>query len=243
MLSSAPVTALAVRRPSPVLYPETDDMGENELQWFMSHLLQAQIEAWLKRRRVIAHAGGNTFLYYVKGDTARRIAPDVYVLPGIPQSKLGKVWKLWELDAPPTLAVEIVSNDKGKDYDEAPAIHAQIGTKEVVIYDPEVSPRSKARFRFQVFRQLPRRGLRRVEATQADRVRCESLGCVLRLVGRGDARRLRIGTGDGEVLLPTAEELTLLERSKRFEERRRRLEAEQRNAALIAKLAAVLAKR
>jgi len=33
----------------------------------------------------------------------RSIAPDIYVLPGIPQSRVEKVWKLWEEAVVPSL--------------------------------------------------------------------------------------------------------------------------------------------
>lgn len=245
MLSSAPVTA-AVRRSPPVLYPETDHMGEGELQWFMAKLLQEQLAAWLAARRVVAHAGGNTFLYYREGDPHARIAPDVYVLPGVPQEQLGKTWRMWELSAPPSLAVEIVSNDAHKDYFDAPAIHSEIGTRELVVYDPEMPARSKTRVRFQVFRRLPKRGFVLTESTQEDRVR-SVLGCFLRVVGRGDARRLRVAKGPhGDELLPTdTERLASLAKKASAEARRAaELEAEVvATQARVAELEAELARR
>ncbi len=193
-----------------MVYPQTDRMGEHEIQRLIAELLRPMIARYLATRGVVAHAGADTFLYYVEGDPSARVAPDVYVLPGVPQELAAPSYKLWEV-APPTFALEIVTSDALKDYVEAPVAYAELGAKELVLFDPGAKPTSKRRKKFTVFRRVSR-GLVQVEATHADRVRSRSLGCYLRAVGTGGDLRVRLACGaNGDELIPTeAEEIATL---------------------------------
>jgi hypothetical protein len=92
--------------------------------------------------------------------------------------------------------------------------------------------------RWQVFRRVGRRGLVRVESTDADRVRSKQLRCWFRAVGDGCDTRVRIGVGPcGDELVPTAEEAAkeaeaakevALARANALEAALRRLKARQR---------------
>ena len=190
--------------PAPVVYPETDDMGEHELQRYIAELLRPLLERWLGEQRRVAHAGADQFFYWVQGDPGRRRAPDVYVIDGVAQD-IPEVasWKTWEGHCP-TFALEIVGDDWKKDYEEAPADYGALGTRELVVFDPWATGRSKKRLRWQVWRRVARRGLVRVEATQGDRVESRALGCWLRAVAERGHTRLRLATGpQGEALVPT----------------------------------------
>jgi Uma2 family endonuclease len=188
-----------------VFYPETDNMGEGELQRMICELLRPLLARFLADQGRVAHVGADTFFYFRKDDPSKVLAPDIYVLDGVPQEKLARSYKLWELAAPPVVAIEVVSRDIGKDYDDAPRLHAALGTRELVIFDPE--PRSKRRVSWQVYRRSPRGRLELVRQTNADRISCRPLGCWLRAVGEGDALRLRLAAAPrGEVLVPTEAE-------------------------------------
>jgi len=105
-------------------------------------------------------------------------------------------WQLWEV-GPPSFALEVVSRDVGKDDEDAPTAYAAMGAKELVIFDPGATARSRARVRWRVYRRLARRGFVRVAQTMSDRVQVASLGCWLRAMGEGRDARLRLGTGVG----------------------------------------------
>jgi len=200
----------AARKRSAVVYPETDRMGEHEIQRLIAELLRPMIARFLAERGVVAHAGADTFLYYVEGAPTVRVAPNVYVLPGVPQQIAVPSYKLWEVP-PPSFALEIVTSDALKDYVEAPFAYGTLGAKELVLFDPEARATSKRRKKFTVFRRVPR-GFMQVEATNEDRVRSRSLGCWLRAVGTGAELRVRLATGrKGDDLVPTeAEEIAQL---------------------------------
>lgn len=182
-------------------------MGESILQALISELLRPLIERYLRERGVKAFVGADQFFYYDEADFALRIAPDVYVIPGLEAPREERVWKCWELENPPTFALEIVGRDKGKDYEDSPIAYRSVGVRELVVYDPDWTPKSKTRVRWQVFRRVKKRGLVSVLKTNDDRIESSALGCWLRIVGEGGARRVRLGVGAfGETLIATDEE-------------------------------------
>ncbi len=182
-------------------------MGEDALQRFIAELLRPMIARWYEERGRRLFVGADQFIYLVEGDPTQRIAPDVYVLPGVDPDAAPPCWKRWELPNGPSLAIEIVSRDFHKDYEDAPVDYARLDTRELVIFDPKVTPRSRARVRWQVYRRVGARGFRLVEKSNEDRVFSKELGCFLRVVGDGPAARLRLATGErGDALVPTAVE-------------------------------------
>jgi Putative restriction endonuclease len=239
----------AVRRvvvDDPTFYPDTDDMGEPTLQISISILLLALIERWLAARGKPAFVGMDTFFYWRQFVPTDSVAPDVYVLPGVPLDVRPRCWKVFETGKVPSFAFEVVSVDVEKDYLVSARRYDALGAKELVVFDPEASSsKSKDRLVWQVFRRVGKRGLVRVDASNGDRVRSRSLGCWLRAIGRGDDVRVRLGTGpEGELLFPTEQEEREQERARFEAERdaeRGRLEAEI--ARLRAELARVTTKR
>jgi len=218
----------AAKQLDPTIYPDTDYRGEGELQQLIDELFRPLLARFLAAREKVAHVGSNTFIYYRQFDSSSRIAPDIYVLPGVPQSRIGRSWKLWELGAPPSFALEVVSLHWDKDYYDAPLIHREIGTRELVIFDPEGRTRKEGSV-WQVHRRV-RGELRPVERSQSDRVASRELGCFLRVVGNDDTQRLRIGTGSGgRVLFPTEAEA---ERTEKEREREARRALQSENARL-----------
>jgi len=211
-------------RPDPTVYPIEDDVGEGSLQRFISELLRVLIERWLDLRRKPAFVGADQYFYWEQYNPSECVAPDVYVLPGVPRSTRVGAWKVWETGLVPSLAFEVVSRDVDKDYLTSPAKYARLGVEELIIFDPDYQE-SRSRMRWQVYRRT-RRGLLRIEATDADRIRSRVLGCWLRVVGEGGEVRVRVARGpNGETLIPTDEEARA-----QAEAERGRAEAERERA-------------
>lgn len=224
---------VAAKRWEQVHYPESDDMAEHELQRLIAELLRPLLAQWLAAQGRVAHAGADQFFYWVEGDPGARRAPDVYVVDGVAQDiPAVSSWKVWEGHAP-SFALEVVGDDWKKDYEEAPLDYSAMGAKELVVFDPWATARSRKRVRWQVWRRVRGRGLVRVEASQGDRVASRSLGCWLRAVSELGQPRVRLATGPhGETLVPTA-----AERAESAEVRAESAEAEiARLRALVAKL-------
>jgi hypothetical protein len=194
--------------PDPTRYPVVDKMGEGLLQRLIAELLRPLLAGALARQGIKAFVGADQFIYYEQYAPTQSVAPDVYVMPGLPPDVDVDCWKIWEESrAVPSFALEIVSrSNPRKDTAHSPVRHAALGTKELVIFDPRHA-RGRDRARFRVFRRLPKRGLVQVEVTNADRVYSKSLRLWLRIVGEGIHTRIRIAQGpQGDELIPTPEE-------------------------------------
>jgi Uma2 family endonuclease len=189
--------------PDPSFYPVEDDMGESTLQRLITELLRPLLARFLAERGERAFVGADQFIYWQPHAPTKCVAPDVYVLPSVDPARAPGCWKTWETDVVPSFALEIVSDDLRKDYEEAPRRYEELGVGELVIFDPE-GLSSPERVRWQIYRRLGARGFVLVRRTNADRVRSRALRCWLRVVGEGEAQRIRIATGPrGEELAPT----------------------------------------
>jgi hypothetical protein len=228
------------RRIDPTIYPEEERVGEDILQRWIMELLRPLLQWWLTRRGVKAFVGADQFIYWRQHDPHARLAPDIYVLPGVDPCTRVRTWKLWQDRVVPSFAFEVASRDWEKDYFEMPARYDELGVKELVVFDPGFGAHRDG-VQWQVFRRVGKRGLVRVEATSADRVRSKQLGCWLRAVGTGRELRVRLGEGSrGENLVPTIEEAEhAAKEQERAAKEQERAAKEQERAAKEAALARV----
>jgi hypothetical protein len=221
----------------PTIYPVEEKVGEDSLQTIIVELLRPLVERYYQLSGRPTFVGADQFVYYERFNPAKVVAPDVYVLPGVPPGRRVKSWKIWETGVVPSFALEVVaSEDAEKDYREAPGRYAELGVDELIVFDADCH-RDPDRVRWQRYRKLKKRGFVRVESTNADRIRSRVLGCFLRVVGEGPAARLRLATGrSGDEIFPTEAEA---ERAAREAERAAKEEA----LGEVARLKALLAKR
>jgi Uma2 family endonuclease len=217
------------------VYPTEEKLGEDILQRLIMEVLRPIVEAYLKAKRVKAFVGADQFIYFRRGDTRGRVAPDVYVLPGVDPKRRVRSWKTWEEGIAPCFAVEVVSLDVDKDYIDVPSLYNELGIDELIVFDPSYEEESN-RFRFQLFRRIAKRGLVRVDVTNEDRIRSKYLGCYVRAVGKLGETRLRLSTGpSGSVLIKTDVEHERAEKEyERAEKERERAEKEHERALRVA---------
>jgi len=220
-----------------VFYPDHDDMGESTLQCLMIELLRPLIAHFLASQGIRAFVGADQFIYWIKGNPKAVVAPDVYVLPGVDPDVAPRCWKLWEEGVPPSFALEIMAEENDvKDLVHSPQRHDELGTRELVVFDPYVEVAS-GRTRFRIHRRNAQGKLVLAESTNADRIWSVTLGCAVRVVGQGGAMRLRLATTlDGEALIPTASEEAREARAAFKEERAMRQSLEAELAALRAEV-------
>jgi hypothetical protein len=228
----------------PTIYPEGERVGEDIVQRWIAELLRPLVERWLRERGEVAFVGADQFIYYEQFNSTARVAPDIYVLPGVPPETHVRTWKVWETGIAPRFALEIVSTDGRKDYEEAPERHDAAGTEELVVFDPWPATRPRGEgIRWQIFRRGPK-GLARVETSDADRVASVALGGWLRVIGDALEQRVRLSSGPtGDAIFPTAEEAE--RHAKEAEREAKEAEREAKEAALarIAELEAELRRR
>src|SRR5215470_4412355 len=120
-----------------ILYPESDgspmaetDLHRNlilEIVFALSHFF---------RNDPNVYVSGNLFIYYVKGDSRKNVAPDVFFVRGVPKGDR-RVYYLWEEGVAPQVVFEISSQHTFKD-DVFKKFHTyqKLGVREYFIFDP-----------------------------------------------------------------------------------------------------------
>ena len=189
---------------------DEDDVGESTEQGItVRTLLAALTELARERGWARTLVAGDQFFAWVESEPLVRISPDVYLLDDPPTPPYPAMWRTWlEGQAAPRFAVEVVSDDWAKDYIHAPRKYDQLGTRELVVFDPEAAlPRRGRRIVLQMFRRDAGGALVRVEAGEGP-VHSAELDAWL-VVQRGPAgARLRIARdASGTDLVATSEEL------------------------------------
>lgn len=90
------------------------------------------------------YVSGNLLLYYHQGDPLSVVAPDVFLVRGVPNHPR-KNYKLWEEGHVPNLVIEVTSDaTRDEDLDKKKDTYERLGVEEYFLHDPEgdyLSPR------------------------------------------------------------------------------------------------------
>ncbi len=130
------MTAIPLQRDD-VHYPESDGkpMAETEIHVEETIYLLVALKDRFRDAQDV-YVGGDMFLYYVEGDPRKVVAPDVFVVLGVPKRKR-RIYKLWEEGLPPTLVVEVTSADtRNVDLKQKKDLYGRLGVAEYLLYDP-----------------------------------------------------------------------------------------------------------
>src|SRR5262245_34357168 len=131
---SLPKKALATT----IEYPETDGkpMAETDVHAKLLIELREQLEEVFSADPNV-YVSGNLLLYYREGNTRKNVAPDVFVVRGVPEHER-RVYFLWEEGRAPDVVFEISSRSTYKeDLQRKWQLYAQLGVAEYYVYDPE----------------------------------------------------------------------------------------------------------
>ena len=228
---------------------DEEDMGQSTEQDEIVERLKSILQQLARERgwRDV-YIGVDAFFAWVEDHPLVRVSPDVYTVraPPDPPPPSFQTWRPGH--PPPTLAVEIVSEDWKKDYEEGPAKYAQLGAAELVVFDPAAlrGRGGSRRVPLQVYRReadgafvLAYRG--------SGPCRADTIDAWVLATWEGQRARLRVARdATAEDLVPTAEEARRAERAlrERAEHERERAEhererAEQRGAAAASQSARV----
>ncbi len=181
-------------------YPSSDGepMAETDIHRKLMNRLIDTLEQFFHAESDV-YVSGNLLIYYVEGDTRKRVAPDVFVVRGVGKQDR-RVYKLWEEGRAPDVIIELSSRQTwGEDLQKKWRLYEQLGVKEYYIFDPEYdylpSPLLAYKLRDEQYEQIE---------VERGRVTSEELG--LELVDTGET--LRLYDPRSETFLPTADEET-----------------------------------
>ena len=96
------------------------------------------VKALARRYRDVpdVYVSGNLFFYYVQGDPRAVVAPDVFLVRGVPKRKR-RIYKLWEEGRVPSLVIELTSDStQDEDIDKKKLIYQRLGVEEYFLHDP-----------------------------------------------------------------------------------------------------------
>lgn len=84
------------------------------------------------------YVSGNNLMYYVPGDKNRHVAPDVFVVKGIPKDKQRDYYLVWEEGFAPQLIIEITSpSTKKEDLETKYRLYRDtLRVQEYFLFDP-----------------------------------------------------------------------------------------------------------
>jgi Uma2 family endonuclease len=120
-----------------IFYPESDErpMGETPLH---RREIMDLIAALERRYREAAdvYVGGDMLLYYVEGNPAACLCPDVFVTFGIPKLPERRSYFLWREGRPPSMVVEVTSEGSRREDQKKKDLYARLGVEEYFLDDP-----------------------------------------------------------------------------------------------------------
>jgi Uma2 family endonuclease len=120
-----------------IFYPESDGrpMGETPLH---RREIMDLIAALDRRYREAAdvYVSGDMLLYYVEGNPAVCLCPDVFVTFGIPKLPERRSYFLWREGRPPSMVIEVTSEGSHREDQKKKDLYARLGVEEYFLDDP-----------------------------------------------------------------------------------------------------------
>ena len=222
------VTAAQSPTTAEVFYPESDGqpMAESDVHRDLMIDLIAMLREYFHDDPQV-YISGNLFLYYQEGNPRRVVAPDVFVVKGVPGGRR-RIYKLWEEGRPPDVVFEVTSpSTRGEDLRTKHALYARLGVTEYFLFDP-----------LDEYLRPPFQGYR-LEQGQYRPLRPAEDGslwsAVLGLELRPHGERLRLFDPESQRWLPLPEEETAARRAAEVQattaEARAAVEADARQVA------------
>lgn len=129
-------TTLVSALPS-IIYPESDGKPVGETDVHRQEILDliAALSEYF-RADMQVYVSGNLMFYYEEGVPASVVAPDVFVVRGVPKRQR-RTYKLWQEGVPPAIVLEISSRStRLEDLGTKRALYAMLGVAEYVLFDP-----------------------------------------------------------------------------------------------------------
>ena len=120
-----------------VYYPESDGQPMAETDLHRDEMVDL-IHALKRRYRDVpdVYVTGNLFFYYAQGDPRAVVAPDLFLVKGVPKGQR-RTYKLWQEGRVPSLVIEITSDStRDEDVTKKKLCYERLGIEEYFLHDP-----------------------------------------------------------------------------------------------------------
>jgi Uma2 family endonuclease len=132
-----PRVEVAYIHPPPVYYPESDGkpMAETDTHInLLIYLREALVDYFRDDPNV--YVAGNLFVYYVEGDPTQVVAPDVFVVKGVPKGER-RIFQVWKEGKAPDVVFELTSKkSRYEDLGTKKGLYEVLGVQEYILFDP-----------------------------------------------------------------------------------------------------------
>ncbi len=196
---------------------DEEDMGSSIEQQAIVTLLLACLAQWSTEKGWDALLiGQDVFFAWIPREPLVRVSPDVFVVDKPPDPPPSSIQTWLPGHKPPRFALEVVSQDKTKDHEDAPLRYAQLGCTELVVFDPAApSGRRPDRQPLTVYRRQEDGAFARVYAG-AGPAPSRELDAWLVVRPEHDRPRLRIArNAEGMDIVLTGDEKAVIEAAGR----------------------------
>lgn len=130
--------AIPLQHETEIEYPDSDGkpMAETPIHLeVMLHGIQALKDHFAGEPDV--YVSGNMLLYYEKGNRSASVAPDVFVVRGVPKEEDRDVYLLWREGKAPCFVLEVTSKTtREEDQKSKKSRYARLGVEEYFLFDP-----------------------------------------------------------------------------------------------------------
>jgi Uma2 family endonuclease len=122
---------------SEVYYPESDGkpMAETDLhRQLMTELVESVRLHFQDDPEV--YVSGNLLIYYREGDPRKSVAPDFFMVRGVPKGRR-ETYRIWDEGKGPDVVIEVTSKTTHREDEETkPAIFEKLQVREFFLFDP-----------------------------------------------------------------------------------------------------------
>ena len=131
------MAAIPLPREIEIEYPESDGkpMAESDIhREVMMHVIEGLQDHFLADPEM--YVTGNLLLYYERGNRSAAVAPDVFVVRGVPKGRR-KTYLLWREHEAPCFVLEVTSEStRDEDLDTKKGRYARLGVEDYFLFDP-----------------------------------------------------------------------------------------------------------
>lgn len=230
-----------------VHYPDSDGKPTAEAPEHLEAMIYliTALQAYFAEREDV-YVGGNQFLYWIEGNPRQRVAPDVYVVFGVPKRPPRPTWQVWAEGKAPDVIFELTSRSTaGEDLDRKYRLYQRLGVQEYILIDVTrqylIEPMLLYRLQGNEYHQVPNERPNDREW----RVTSELLGLQVVVRAEDEGYLVRLWDPAQQRFLPSIREATeeMLRVYQQMEQMRRREAEAQRRAEEEARRAQEQARR